>query len=187
MGVRIALRERPMISSTKVAGRDVQEAGSLVFKDGRTETFDLIVPCTGATPNCSVLSPFLLESISSETGFVKVEPTLQISGSVNPNIFALGDVAETRGPKMARAAMAQADLVSINIVALIKGDKLKDYVPHAIEGFLTLSLGLEENVMYVRDGKGGDIMVPGKSKNIDLDVRQAWWYLNASMESECIE
>lgn len=38
--------------------------------------------------------------------------------------------------------------------------------------------------MYVEDGKGGDIMVPGKNKDLDLEVRQAWWYLNGNMKAE---
>lgn len=42
----------------------------------------------------------------------------------------------------------------------------------------------KENVIYVKDGKGGDIMVPGKSKNIDLEAYGAWWYLGANMKTE---
>jgi hypothetical protein len=42
----------------------------------------------------------------------------------------------------------------------------------------------EENVTYVEDGKGGDIMVPGKSKNLDLEAGQAWWYLNGNMKTD---
>ena len=67
---------------------------------------------------------------------------MQLTDNAYPNIFALGDVAETGAPKMARAGMMQADVVSDNIVASIKGVHLQDYVPNAIEGFLKLSLGL---------------------------------------------
>lgn len=27
-------------------------------------------------------------------------------------------------------------------------------------------------------------MVPGKTKNLDLEVGQAWWYLNGNMKDE---
>jgi NADH dehydrogenase FAD-containing subunit len=57
------------------------------------------------------------------------------------HIFALGDVAETGGPRMARAGMMQAEIVRGNIVALIKGKTLVDYKPLALEGALKLSLG----------------------------------------------
>lgn len=42
---------------------------------------------------------------------------------------------------MARAGMMQAKIVRGNVVALIKGLKLKDYTPSAFEGALKLSLG----------------------------------------------
>lgn len=57
------------------------------------------------------------------------------------NIFALGDVAETGGPKMARAGLLQAEVVRSNILSLIAGGKLKEYRPIALEGSLKLSLG----------------------------------------------
>ncbi|KAH7394626.1 putative amid-like NADH oxidoreductase [Pyrenochaeta sp. MPI-SDFR-AT-0127] len=188
MSVRVMLQERPQIAAWAVDGAgvkdgNVQDNGNLVFEGGRTEDFDLIIPCTGAIPNSKILSSYLPNSISSRTGRIIVRPTLQLADNAHPNIFALGDIAEIDAPKMARAAMTQADIVSANIVAMIKGAKVQDYEPTTIEGFLKLSLGLEDNVMYVRDGKGGDIMVPGKTKNVDLEVGQAWWYLNASMKA----
>jgi apoptosis-inducing factor 2 len=57
------------------------------------------------------------------------------------HIFALGDVAETGGPKMARAGIMQAEVVRGNIVALIEGKKLAEYTSLALEGALKMSLG----------------------------------------------
>lgn len=138
-----------------------------------------------------------------------MRPTLQLRDDAHPNIFALGDISEIEGPKMGRTAMAQADLVGQNIVAMIQGAVLHDWEPQVIDGMLKLSLGLvsdrllllvgspstrmmpannvrqkENNVAYVADGKGGDIMVPGKTKNLDLEVGGAWWYLGGSMKAE---
>jgi len=56
-------------------------------------------------------------------------------------VFSLGDVAETGGPKMARAGFVQAGIVQRNILALINRAPLKDYNPISIEGLLKLSLG----------------------------------------------
>lgn len=68
----------------------------------------------------------------------------------HPDIFALGDVAETNGAKMARAGMQQAEITQANILALINGAKrLKDYVPSYAEGALKLSLGKVSNLFFI--------------------------------------
>jgi NADH dehydrogenase FAD-containing subunit len=92
--------------------------------------------------NTELLSSFIPAILSSTTGRILVRPTLQVDVDAHPNIFALGDISESKGPKMGRAAMTQADLVGENIVALIKGTALRDYEPQAIDGMLKLSLGL---------------------------------------------
>lgn len=106
--------------------------------------------------------------------------TLQLSNPAHSHIFALGDVAETPGPKMARAGMMQADIVVSNILSLIKGKEASnDYKPHFMEGALKLSLGRDESVMYMMQNSGKDILVPTKSKSEDLDIAHAWEYLGA--------
>jgi NADH dehydrogenase FAD-containing subunit len=64
------------------------------------------------------------------------------SQSCSSHIFAIGDVAETKGPKMARAGMFQAEAVQKNIAALIKGQQAsKVYAPMDVEGSIKLTLG----------------------------------------------
>ncbi|EUC39817.1 hypothetical protein COCMIDRAFT_41750 [Bipolaris oryzae ATCC 44560] len=60
-----------------------------------------------------------------------------------PNIFAVGDVAATGGPKMARAGYMQTFVVADNIVSLIKGkNNMKVYKPMQwLEGSIKLTLG----------------------------------------------
>ncbi|TVY16148.1 Fe-regulated protein 8, partial [Lachnellula arida] len=141
MDIDVMLGERPELP--RMAG---WEGGELTFKGGREEQFDLIIPCTGQTPNSSIIEQFCPTAISPKTKRILVNPTLQLKSDVKPdtqlqNIFSLGDVAETGGPKMARAGMVQADIVQGNILALIKGSTLKTYKPMSIEGSLKLSLG----------------------------------------------
>ena len=157
-GVTIVLDERPLLP---------KETGvvSLQFKDGRSEQFDLVVchpnlprcrtdinllsqiPCTGQIPNSSILNRFRPDVISLKNGGILVRPTLQILvddhlTSKTSQIFALGDVAETGGPKMGRAGMMQAEIVRANIVSLIHGKtELESYKPIPLEGGLKLSLG----------------------------------------------
>lgn len=53
-----------------------------------------------------------------------------VGGPALPNIFALGDVAEHGGPRMARAVFVQSGIVRDNIMALLRGkSSLQSYVP----------------------------------------------------------
>ena len=72
-----------------------------------------------------------------------VRPTLQILDPQIQNLFAIGDVADTTGPKMARAGMYQAEVVEGNILKMIKGSQkaLGIYEPNFIEGVLKLTVG----------------------------------------------
>ena len=85
----------------------------------------------------------MLPNSISETGLIRTRPTLQVSDEKIFNIFAIGDVADTGGPKMARAGMVQAEVVQRNIQRLIHGasDSLEVYTPNFLEGALKLSLG----------------------------------------------
>jgi len=106
----------------------------------------LQIPCTGQTPNSAIIEHLSPTSISALTQRILVKPTLQLKDDTKldaklTNIFAVGDVAETGGPKMARAGLMQAEIARNNIVALIRGKSLKDYVPVPLEASLKLSLG----------------------------------------------
>lgn len=59
------------------------------------------------------------------------------------HVFALGDVAETGGPKMGRAGLFQGEVIVQNILAMICGRApTATYVPNLIiEGALKLTLG----------------------------------------------
>ncbi|KAH7409393.1 oxidoreductase [Cadophora sp. MPI-SDFR-AT-0126] len=188
LGIEVVLKERP--TTPKSSSWEPME---LEFKDGGKRKFDLVIPCTGQTPNTSILASFSPSSISPLTRRILVNKNLQLldgieakagTGTAFTNIFALGDVAETGGPKFARAGGAQAEIVRGNIVALIqgKGKSLVDYVPSALEGSLKLSLGKDELVFYVQDKKR-DYMFPGKGKNIDLEAAKAWKMFGADLKN----
>jgi NADH dehydrogenase FAD-containing subunit len=74
---------------------------------------------------------------------IAVKKTLQIADSKYPNVYALGDVAETGGVRMGRAASQQADVVSYNITRAIRGKSLREYKPIPfMEAGIDLTLGL---------------------------------------------
>ena len=68
---------------------------------------------------------------------------MQIADEGLPNVYALGDVAESAGPHMARAAEMQAGVIAGNLVAAIRGRvPSKVYKPLImIEGALKLTMG----------------------------------------------
>lgn len=77
-------------------------------------------------------------------GEIIVKSTLQVDHlpSSKGNIFALGDVAQTGGPKQGRAGMVQGEVVLNNILRLIKNQQgLENYEPLPFEGALQLTMG----------------------------------------------
>ena len=161
MGVNVVLSARP-----KVKG----ESGSeLLFADGHVEEFDLVVssaeqslsvlclmeqiPCTGQMPNSSIIGDISPSSISKTNGRILVKQNLQLEDAALPHIFAIGDVAETGGPRMARAGFYQANIVADNVLASINGRdsaQLKIYKPDVgIEAAIKLTLGKVRSISSV--------------------------------------
>ncbi|KAM5478534.1 hypothetical protein MaudMau93_008095 [Microsporum audouinii] len=103
LGIRVLLRERPKMPALG----NMAKSAKLVFADGRVEEFDLIIGCTGQRPNSAILSSLLPSTISKKSARILVQPTLKVFAGPEPgletHIFALGDVAEHNGPRMARA------------------------------------------------------------------------------------
>lgn len=164
-GVGLQLGERPLLPFKTGISNGLITDATLHFSDDSERHFDLIVrypllislvhtraalntpisqiPCAGQRANSSFLKPLSPGSISAKNNTILVEPTLQLQDPELPHIFALSDVADTKGPKMARAGFAQADVVTRSIVALIEGGDACDvYVPQPdIEGSIKLTLG----------------------------------------------
>jgi len=81
----------------------------------------------GPRPN----TKFISESLGSETltasGFVKVQPSLQLVGRTN--IFAAGDIIDWKEEKQAVKAISHASIAANNIAAVLRGDvsAIKEY------------------------------------------------------------
>lgn len=149
------------------------------------------IPCTGQRPNSSIIASYLPDVISKETSRILVKPTLQVlapddgDGST-ARIFALGDVAEHGGPKMARAGFFQSRIVASNICDMI-GNRppSRPYVPKSIiEGAIKLTIGKTHWVMYAMDDDGRELLVPGQDGHLDVDIQRGWKQLGAVFEPE---
>ncbi|EGD84105.1 hypothetical protein H112_07796 [Trichophyton rubrum D6] len=185
LDVNLILGERPQTVTTEdiasMAKDKIQD--TLSFRDGHKETFDLVIRCTGQRPNSSIIANIFPSAICKQSRQILVHPTLQINNGPNmpnPNIFALGDVAKTTGPRMERTARAQAEIVASNIVSLITGyTPLQTYRVTEAHGVIKLTLGKHDWAMYYREDSGHELMVHGKAKGDNIDVRPVWQAMGA--------
>lgn len=99
------------------------------------------VNCVGQRPNSGLIEALSAESVS-ESGHVKVQPTLQITGPLFTRTYAAGDVIESDGVKNARGAIEQAEVVAENIVRALHSQKQIEYHVRWWEGMTRLSVGL---------------------------------------------
>ncbi|KIV99717.1 uncharacterized protein PV09_08647 [Verruconis gallopava] len=183
LGIEVILNARPEICEPSQYGGMQQ----LVFKDGRTECFDLVIPCTGQSPNASIVSNVSPRSISSKTGRILVTPSLQLADPEMPHVFALGDVADSGGPRMGRAAFCQARVVAQNIVASIKGGALRAYRPEVVvEGLIKLTLGKTEYVVDTCDADGNELLYSASDGSEDLDIARAWELYGVHCDAEAL-
>jgi len=120
------------------------------LESGKTAKADFAIMCTGQIPLSDFVRPLSPSSITS-SGHIHVKPTLQIGDEQYPNIFVIGDVADTGAQKAARPGFSQAIIVAQNIKALAdthggSAGTLVEYKggPSAIH----LTLGFKRNVLF---------------------------------------
>lgn len=127
-----------------VLGKKVTEirGRSIYLDDGKEMPAALLVWTTGVKPS---VPSFFGDIKTDSVGRILVDEFLRVRG--NPTIFAIGDVAATRGvkngdqplPMLAQVAVREARHVAKNIEALLLDKKLKPF-SYRIRGLL-LSLG----------------------------------------------
>ncbi|KAK4553488.1 vacuolar protein sorting/targeting protein PEP1 [Recurvomyces mirabilis] len=151
LGIKLALGSRVRLPSggfpTDGHPFDVE------LVDGRKIETEFAIICTGQTPRSEILSALSPESIN-ESKFITTLPTLQIADPRHPNIFALGDVANTGAHKAARPGFNQALVVAKNILHLESKEPLEDYDFKGMPAAIHLTLGIQKNVLFIdkRDG-----------------------------------
>ncbi|KAF2492127.1 putative disulfide oxidoreductase [Lophium mytilinum] len=169
LGVRVVLGERPVLTG--------ESSGSIALGSGETVEYDLVINCTGQKPSSGVIAKLAPNAIS-QSGYVKVRPTLQIEDDELRNVYAAGDVAEAGGYGNSRSTMEQATVVADNIVLAIKGKPLTEYQAQWWEGGIDLTLGLNKSVLHLEDGKR-HTQFNKKSADMVAKCVQCWKYFNA--------
>ncbi|KAH7033538.1 putative amid-like NADH oxidoreductase [Microdochium trichocladiopsis] len=158
------------------------DATSITLQDGRVLTADLIIPAVGQTPNNQFVTAGLLDPstpeeslINPQNGFIRVRPTLQFKDEKYPNLFAVGDIADTGAHKAARPGSAQAAVVAKNVLAMIEGREPRDEIvvdPASIH----LTLGLTKNVIFRNPypDQTEYVMKPKDDGKQDMGINGVW-------------
>lgn len=92
---------------------------------GKKLSFDLLFNCTGIKPNSGLLIKNFSKNLS-DNEFVKVDKYLRLEGS--KNIFVGGDLIDVSEEKTAQNAVQHSKIIKKNLLALMDGKKLKEYV-----------------------------------------------------------
>lgn len=113
--------------------------------NGSQVTTDFVILATGQTPNNSLLNELVPSSpdslINPDNGFIRIKPTMQFQDPQYPNLFAVGDIADTGLRKAARPGSAQAGVVARNIQAMIERRKPEESYPR-MPAAIHLTLGM---------------------------------------------
>ncbi|KAA0152377.1 hypothetical protein FNF29_03943 [Cafeteria roenbergensis] len=118
IAVRVGTRVDAGADADPSAGFTVP-SGPVTLSDGSTlGDVDLVVWATGSRPNNAALVGSMDDKLDA-AGRVKVAESLLVPGT--DNVFAIGDCAESHGPKTAYHGRMQADLVAKSIAALAGG------------------------------------------------------------------
>ncbi|XP_026641193.1 apoptosis-inducing factor 2 [Microtus ochrogaster] len=129
---------------------------------------NLVILCNGIKINSSAYHSAFENRLASN-GALKVNEFLQVEGY--SNIYAIGDCADIKEPKMAYHAGLHANIAVANIVNSMKQRPLKAYKPGALT-FL-LSLGRNDGVGQISGYYVGRLMVR-LAKSRDLFISTSW-------------
>lgn len=150
LGIQTVLGSRAIIPAEGLQGATVVET-----KDGRKIEADLVIETTGMTPNSDLLRSLSPEAIT-ESGYISVEPTLQVLGQ--QKVFAVGDIADTLATKSARVGSKQAQIVASNVESLVLGNGLHEF--EAEPGAIHLTLGIVSGLALARSDGASWSIVP---------------------------
>ncbi|KAK5942020.1 hypothetical protein PMZ80_005972 [Knufia obscura] len=193
-GVKVILNERvKSVDATcghvKLSTGEDLAAEAVVSLSGRGSwdllimiTDNMQIMCTGSAPASNPL-PGLPSEIITPTGMISVNSYLQADDASTPNIFAVGDIADTGVKKMGRAAGLQGLVAARNIVRRITGRNMMLYKPGIIEQSIDMTVGLHKHLIHV-EGGGRCMQFLRRTKDETLRAADMWRMLGA--EPPCV-
>ena len=102
------------------------------FSSGRQVEADLILPATGFHVPTQYATRGILQHARDARGFIRVQPTLQVEG--HANIFAAGDVTNTRESKQFAVMRGHVSSVSRNVERFIQDQSLSVHKINTMNG-----------------------------------------------------
>ncbi|KAI1085545.1 FAD/NAD(P)-binding domain-containing protein [Whalleya microplaca] len=187
LGVKLVLGSRVNLP----AGGLQPDATTVSLQNGESLTADVIIPATGQTPNTQFLSSLPPSSpdsiINPANGFIRVKPTLQFQDPKYPNMFAVGDVADSGAHKAARPGAGQGQVLAKNILAMIEGREPSNNIDVDPPG-IHLTLGLTKNLLFgnpdKRKGETEPFIVHRDDGQADMHINNVWTRRGANVKSE---
>ncbi|XP_032850457.1 ferroptosis suppressor protein 1 isoform X3 [Tyto alba] len=175
-GVRLLLSERVSNIENLPPNRFQKDMVVRTAK-GTEVVVDMVVLCTGIKINSSAYAAAFGDKMASNRA-LKVNKHLQLEGY--ENIYAVGDCADLKEPKMAYHAGLHANIVVTNIINSLTHKPLKTYEPGSLT-FL-LSMGRNDGVGQVNGYYVGRLLVT-IAKSRDLFVSKSWKTMGQKMPS----
>ena len=129
LGVRLVTGTRVVVPADggfNAGPRNTAERQEVLLQDGRTIPADFVIVATGQTPNNQLVRGLAggdsdAALVNPQNGFVRVRPTMQFADQRFPNLFAVGDIADSGAHKAARPGQVQAAVAARNIASLVGG------------------------------------------------------------------
>ncbi|ORY67954.1 hypothetical protein BCR35DRAFT_308328 [Leucosporidium creatinivorum] len=122
LGVDVVLGERLALPSVEEELKVLNQTRTITTKAGKEIEYDLLMRCTGQSPNSALLGEFIPEALN-EWGFVKVQSTTQVDAGESTrktdNIYVVGDVADANVIKAGHTGWNQAEITIQNIMSSV--------------------------------------------------------------------
>ncbi|KAM4032886.1 ferroptosis suppressor protein 1 [Anomaloglossus baeobatrachus] len=174
-GVKLVLGQR-VSNLNELTLNNVQENMELhLDKDTEVITADLILCCTGGRINSSCYIDAFGDKVLSN-GALKVTDYLQVEGY--NNIYAVGDCADLREPKMAYHAGLHAQIAVTNIIHSLTDKPLKTYKTGPVT--MLVSMGRNDGVGQLNGYYVGRCLVT-LLKSRDVFVSKSWKEMGQKM------
>lgn len=162
-GVELVLGQK--VANLKDLKLNVTQKDMIITTDKGTEIkADLVISCAGNRINSMAYSTTMNESLA-ENGALKVNEHLQVRGF--DRIYAVGDCANVKEPKMAYHAGLHAEVAVTNIINSITGKPLVSYRTGNVT--MLLAMGHDDGVGQFNGYRLPRFLVTqGKSKGLLL-------------------
>lgn len=175
-GVRVILNDT--LNTQNLHTGPLESTQTFTTEQGEKIQADYVMLGLGGKPNTDWIAAIDTSIVDPTTHRIKVTPTYSLSAPAWQHYYAMGDAADTPGPKTSFVASQQAPALAHNVVCAIKGEpesKLKKAAP-PMGNTLVVPLGKSAGaarIYYFTLGSWLTSLIKGKT--LFLDQFHAWF------------